>query len=666
MRLKYFITYVGVAVSLVHALPGNKGADGGKAAKAKGANAAGTSKNLDGPPEFNPIFTFEFQQGEKGGANYKKSIEEFRDLIAPRENGGPRFLPATSDPPEFFDVLLKTSSEELPVKFRKDNLYLLAYESKTGWKELADSNEISSTKTKFTSHYKDLENFADFEDNGLQGRYNSYVGSEPLESAIRALRYNAKPKEAARAVLVLAHMLPESTRIEEISNYLGDKWSTQKPLPAELIEKENQWTDTDPALLGVAKRQRSNATPKGSVKSKGNMKSKCERGKRDLCIPESEVPKGLMGDKKQSFTGVKPKLSELKAFGGKVSGSVGVLAAVVVTCALSEPSKEEPKRLKKRLDVLDAFLKTPVTVWDGISGGISALFNGGNGDAFLKSANKGIQAVGDLPSDVGEQFQKVWSKENWEALVRSADKGVQAFLDAPSQVADQLPKAWSKENRDTFIKSTRDLVKAIQETPALLECGLYDLREAAEDVVIAFQKAPQQIASELQKFDRGLDGLEPNGKKAFYAITGSLGVFEPSKFDEIGYMAPGICHIVNSIGISKFEKSPVTKCPLVITNRYKRVGEVVRTMFMIHKSAAGSSDEKVAFWNNLDLSIWGKLAYLQLQGVSNPSLKSQSEKAWETVLDGRVPSDLPEVEDEDKLKLWAIIVRGDVETQRKR
>ncbi|EPS39741.1 hypothetical protein H072_6480 [Dactylellina haptotyla CBS 200.50] len=655
MRVRYFVAYVGVAVSLVHALPGGK-----KAANGAKGNEPGPSRALPSTPAFNAEFTFKLDAIDNGGERYQAEINRFRTEKGELDNGV-LYLPHPKNPPEFFDVVLETTSSNLDVKLQKDNLYLLAYRSNDGWREVKGSELICSTKAEFPADYPDLEKVAAFDTSkGLKGRYNTRVGKSSLETAIDTLLSNkASPKEAARAFLVLTQMLPESIRIREISEHIGTSWGENEIIPFTLVEKENGWKQAKGETLGIAKR------PEPEKPGTAKKIKACKRGKRDICIPELEASEGQMGNKKQpqsnlnqkNIAGSKPKLSELKAFGGKVSGGVGVLGAVVITCALSEPLQEESKKLRKRIDVLAGFLNIPSTVFNGITGGLSDLFNGGNGDAFMKSVNDGLKAGGDLPGQIGEQFQKAWSKENWESLVRSADKGVQAFLDAPGQVGDQITKAWSKENREAFVKSTGDLVKAIRETPALLECGLYDLREAAEDVVIAFQKAPQQVASELQKFDRGLDNLGPDGKKAFYAITGSLGVFAPSQFDEIGYMAPGICHIVNSIGIPKFQKSPVSKCPLVISTRFNRVGEVVRTMFMIHKGATGSNDKK-AFWDKLELSVWGKLAYLEIQGRSDPSLKSQSEKAWTAVLDGHTPSDLPEVSDDDKLKLWAVIVRG--------
>ncbi|KAK6523309.1 hypothetical protein TWF694_006192 [Orbilia ellipsospora] len=103
-------------------------------------------------------------------------------------------------------------------------------------------------------------------------------------------------------------------------------------------------------------------------------------------------------------------------------------------------------------------------------------------------------------------------------------------------------------NGKALAKSAGDFVKAIGGIPKTLECRLDDLREAAQDVIIALQKAPGQVASELQKFDRGW-------------MVGSLAAFSPAKLDEVGYMALAICYVSNSYSIPKFTKAPLYKCP---------------------------------------------------------------------------------------------------------
>ncbi|KAF3914349.1 hypothetical protein AA313_de0207595 [Arthrobotrys entomopaga] len=647
MRLRDFVAFVGVAASLVHALPANGKNKGGKG-KPDGAS---TSVGLPVDPSFNAEFTFEFKMEDYDGKGYMNSIAEFRKQKGALENGA-RFLAEASDPPQFFDVLLRTTGEgesfELPIKLQKDTLYLQAYKSDKGWKEVLDSNSVCKGKTEFAGDYTNLVRVAKYPKNkdGLQGRELTKVGKYQTREAIKTLLSASTVQEEARAFLVLTQTVPESIRIKQISKTIGEVWPHGGLIPPNIVDLENKWADTPAAQLGIAKRP----------VTCGNGKAK-----REICIPKLQFPENhnTGNGKQKPIAGSKPNLSELKAFGGKVPGAVGVLSTVVVGCVLSEPPEEKSKQLRKRIDVWKGFLNIPWTIWDGVSGGISDLFSPSNGEALKKSAGDGVEAIRELPGQIREQIPKIWSEENLKALEKSASEGLQALIDTPGQVVEQLPKAWGKENRDALTKSAGDFVKALRETPGLLECAMYDLREAAQDVVIALQKAPGQVASELQKFDRGLDGLGPNGKKAFLAMTGSLGVFAPSQYDEIAYMAPGICHIVNSINVPKLQKSSLPKCPLVVKTRFNRVGQIVKELFMSTKGAAGSSNKK-AFWDKLDISVWGKLAYLEVEGFSDPSIRAQSNKAWETLLNAQMPSNLPEISDEDKIKLWRVIINREV------
>ncbi|KAF3910973.1 hypothetical protein AA313_de0200941 [Arthrobotrys entomopaga] len=656
--LRYLAAGVGVAASLVHAAPGKKQPPPSK-------NQPAANPNLPSA-EFqagDADFTFNFEEDGVSGNAFKQFITRSRDHI------GSLLRAAPKSGPEYYNVILRTEKTELKVKLQKHDLYLVAYGSNDiGWKEV--KNEAGKPKLfsnteplPFRGDYPNLGSYAKYENPVLKVREQTVVGKYQVKNAIETLGskevattkagqlMKKSPKlkldlEAAtnaihaREFTVLTQMLPESIRLKSVSNYFATHWDNGKAPDKASLEAENGWSTASKS-----------SSPDVAV-------AKCKR-KRD-CMLEFEPEKsgGVHGpdEPERPSTGViehKPgnpnSKSLLKGASGKALGGATALGAVVVGCALSAPlvhPEDKPHRLARRR--IPSWHEFWSGIWSGFKASWNSLTDGSNWEAFKESGKdlgKGIKNAVNAP---GEQLPKIWSKETGNAIVKSLGdlrKGLEDAINAPGR---QLPRVWSTENTDAFVKSTNDLVTAIQEIPDAFVCGFYDLREAAQDVAIAFAKAPGQVASELQKFDKGLDNLGPDGKKAFYAVTSALGTYAPDRYDQVGYMAPAVCHLVSAIGHPTISRGARSRCPSYIATRFNKAGEVVKKEYMKNKENMTMRP----FWDTVDLSIWAKVKYLEVHN------KEQGDKAWEALKHGRTPENLPEMTDEDKLKLWRLVVTG--------
>ncbi|KAJ5105020.1 Ribosome-inactivating protein [Penicillium alfredii] len=209
----------------------------------------------------NPEFTQEFDL-ERGryelNDEYSLFISQLRLQV--RDPGqfarGVPILPRPAEPPtRFFDVVLKTSADSLnslKLRFRRDNLYLIAYQDgNEQWNGFADTYQLvpDCADLRVESGYESLGRWA------KKGREKIELGWNKLLNAVRELAGNtASGQEKASALIVIIEMISESLRFVEIrrgiyNNYTQSIEPSKKP---DLLERfkllENKWDDLSLAV----------------------------------------------------------------------------------------------------------------------------------------------------------------------------------------------------------------------------------------------------------------------------------------------------------------------------------------------------------------------------------------------------------------------------------
>ncbi|KAK6504221.1 hypothetical protein TWF506_002427 [Arthrobotrys conoides] len=199
-------------------------------------------------------FHLDITSGSLGPQAYLNAIVDLRRRAAAGDRviHGLGVLPnETKNPTDFLDVELKTSTNLITARFRRDNLYLIGYlpSYRTKWYEFSDTKLIpGSEPLKHDGHYKTLENKAD------AARRDIALGCAPVEGAVNGLASKGAPdsvKTHARYLIIVIETISEAMRSTVACEFIRSKWQAgvaEAPTPR-IIVLENSWDPISKAIM---------------------------------------------------------------------------------------------------------------------------------------------------------------------------------------------------------------------------------------------------------------------------------------------------------------------------------------------------------------------------------------------------------------------------------
>ncbi|OTA86523.1 hypothetical protein M434DRAFT_15816 [Hypoxylon sp. CO27-5] len=171
----------------------------------------------------------------------------------------PVLPPQATVPSTWIEVVLRTSSNRLRLRIRRDNLYLDGFRNDVDgaqWFEIGIDTRphliAGSRFVGFDGSYGALERAAGV---GDQTRLAVALGQTPLTNAVRQLSELRDPVPAANrtataySLLVAIQMVCESVRLQWISDYLTDNWTSSINTPTAMIDYETSWGTLSEALI---------------------------------------------------------------------------------------------------------------------------------------------------------------------------------------------------------------------------------------------------------------------------------------------------------------------------------------------------------------------------------------------------------------------------------
>nr|XP_010942712.2 60 kDa jasmonate-induced protein [Elaeis guineensis] len=199
--------------------------------------------------EFTEVFDV-----EKGGSKWKSYmdfIHKMRRLLGVRFSHNRPVLPPQENPPKkWFDVVLRSSTSEITLRIRRDNLYLDGYrmENPKQWLEFGDRSSRQhlipgSTFLGFDGGYDDLQRSAQ------ENMEKISLGAEEIKKAVNQLATSTSGKDRARHLIVVVQMICESIRFERISEFLATEFPGSSKPPKWMPALEHGWGDLSAALL---------------------------------------------------------------------------------------------------------------------------------------------------------------------------------------------------------------------------------------------------------------------------------------------------------------------------------------------------------------------------------------------------------------------------------
>ncbi|XP_017257478.2 uncharacterized protein LOC108226993 [Daucus carota subsp. sativus] len=211
----------------------------------------------------------EFDVEEASRRLYQKLIDDLRSLLAGDRTVRDRpVLPSAAEIPRDhprFEVVIRTNSNEVTFLFRRQDLYLEAYQrgGSNIWYEFKEKNQVvhavkDSTFLDFSGSYSGshgLEENAAYRDSsgkpkkGTGDRDRIPLGRYALRDAVNALATSDVQNVIARALIVIIEMISESLRFEDIEFFILANWYTGAIPTSELVVLENNWGDFSNGLL---------------------------------------------------------------------------------------------------------------------------------------------------------------------------------------------------------------------------------------------------------------------------------------------------------------------------------------------------------------------------------------------------------------------------------
>ncbi|RYP43057.1 hypothetical protein DL770_011851 [Monosporascus sp. CRB-9-2] len=169
----------------------------------------------------------------------------------------PVLPPQAAVPTTWIDVVLRTGSSRLRLRIRRDNLYLDGFrndEEGSQWFEIGIENRQNlipgARFIGFDGSYGALERAAGV---GDQTRLAVALGQTPLANAVRQLADTRDPSTnrtgTAYSLLVVIQMICESVRLQWISDYLTEHWTSSLNTPTRMIDYETSWGTLSEALI---------------------------------------------------------------------------------------------------------------------------------------------------------------------------------------------------------------------------------------------------------------------------------------------------------------------------------------------------------------------------------------------------------------------------------
>lgn len=163
----------------------------------------------------------------------------------------------STTPTSWIDVVLRTGDVRLRLRLRRDNLYLDGFRNEASgstWYEIGNDRNThliaGSTFTGFDGSYAALERAAGI---GDQTRLATVLGQTQLQNSIQQLAALTNPSanrtQTASSLLVVVQMICESIRLQWISDYLTEHWTTSGNTPRTMIDYETSWGTLSEALI---------------------------------------------------------------------------------------------------------------------------------------------------------------------------------------------------------------------------------------------------------------------------------------------------------------------------------------------------------------------------------------------------------------------------------
>ncbi|KAI1155741.1 ribosome-inactivating protein [Nemania diffusa] len=163
-------------------------------------------------------------------------------------------------PNNLIDIVLRTDTQAVRLRLRRDNLYLIGFRDETQvtpgvfgpWFEIdSDRRRIDdATLVGFEGDYLALEGAAGI---AAQTRLAIALGQAPLTNAVNQLatmrNATTSRMQTARSLLVVIQMICESVRIQWISGYLTTNWLQSLTTPGRMIEFETAWGTLSSSLI---------------------------------------------------------------------------------------------------------------------------------------------------------------------------------------------------------------------------------------------------------------------------------------------------------------------------------------------------------------------------------------------------------------------------------
>lgn len=204
-----------------------------------------------------PKFTEEFNVAEPGAmsdwAPYRKFIDKLRTKLGvTKSHGLPVLTPQKEPPPsdQWFDIVLRTKTQSIKLRIRRDNLYLGGYQmhNSNQWLEFGkdrDPHLISgSSFLGFGGSYTEMANTAKKKVEEVK------LGQKALTHAVDNLAVATSSASRADSLIVVIQMICESIRYARLSNYFSETYKGEGEPPAGwMIFLHHAWEDLSKALL---------------------------------------------------------------------------------------------------------------------------------------------------------------------------------------------------------------------------------------------------------------------------------------------------------------------------------------------------------------------------------------------------------------------------------
>ena len=164
-------------------------------------------------------------------------------------------------PDDWIDIVLRTDTQRLRLRLRRDNLYLDGFrndEEGSQWFEIGVEAQgrqhliPGSTFVGFEGSYAAMERAGGV---GDQTRLAVALGQTPLSNAVRQLSTLTDPTppgnrtSTAYSLLVTIQMICEAIRLQWISDYLAENWNASINTPTQMIDLETSWGTLSDALI---------------------------------------------------------------------------------------------------------------------------------------------------------------------------------------------------------------------------------------------------------------------------------------------------------------------------------------------------------------------------------------------------------------------------------